>query len=325
MGEIAIDTELLQRFEAGLDPRRPERSAIPARVLGYGEISTVIAIDHPRQEHLAFKRMPMFRDEDEIQQYVGLYEEYVRVLQEEIGVRVAAGEMVRLPPTHAGHRVVYLVQERFPAGSIGNAMIHRLDPEERRQLVLAVLRELQKVFAFNRRHRGALELGIDGQISNWAVVPFDEATGRPAGPFHLVYLDTTTPLLSRSGVEQLNPELFLRSAPSFLVWVLRMLFLPDVMTRYYDFRKVIMDLIANFYKEQLPAMVPAMVETANAFLAGEAAEFGIPPLTVQEIRSYYQEDAWIWRLYLAFRKVDRELHYLMGRHYPYILPAAVRR
>lgn len=325
MGEIVIDTGLLQRFEAGLDPRRPERSAIPARVLGYGEISTVIAIDRPGQERLAFKRMPMFRDEDEIRQYVGLYEEYVRVLQEEIGVRVAAGEMVRLPQTRAGHLVVYLVQERFPAGSIGNAMIHRLDPEGRRQLVLAVLRELQKVFAFNRRHRGALELGIDGQISNWAVVPFDEAADRPAGPFHLVYLDTTTPLLSRSGVEQLNPELFLRSAPSFLVWVLRMLFLQDVMTRYYDFRKVIMDLIANFYKEQLPAMVPALVETANAFLAGEAAEFGIPPLTVQEIRSYYQEDAWIWRLYLAFRKVDRELHYLMGRHYPYILPAAVRR
>ncbi|MGQ9517435.1 MAG: DUF6206 family protein [Anaerolineae bacterium] len=325
MRGTAVDIHFLQQFEAGLDPRRPEQSAIPARVLGYGEISTVIAIDRLGQEHLAFKRMPMFRNEDEISQYVGLYEEYVRVLQEEIGVRVAAGEMVRLPQTHAGHLVVYLVQERFPAGAIGNAVIHRLDPEERRQLVLAVLRELQKVFTFNRRHRGVLELGIDGQISNWAVMPFDEAAGRPAGPFHLVYLDTTTPLLSRNGVEQLNPELFLRSAPSFLVWLLRMLFLQDVMTRYYDFRKVIIDLIANFYKEQLPAMVPALVETANAFLAGEAAEFEIPPLTVQEIHSYYREDAWIWRLYLAFRKVDRELHQLMGRHYPYILPAAIRR
>ena len=325
MKELTIDVELLRRFEAGLDPRHPERSAIPARVLGYGEISTVIAIDRPEQARLAFKRMPMFKDEDEIQGYVGLYEEYVRVLQEDIGVRVAAGEMVRLPGTYAGRLVVYLVQERFPAGSIGNALIHRLDMEERRQLVLAVLRELRKVFAFNRQHRGALELGIDGQISNWAVVPFDESAGRPAGTYHLVYLDTTTPLLTRQGVEQLNPELFLRSAPSFLVWLLRLLFLQDVMRRYYDFRKVIIDLIANFYKEQLPEMVPAMVETANAFLASEAAEFQLAPLTVQEIRSYYQEDAWIWRLYLAFRKVDRELHRLTGRQYPYILPAAIRR
>lgn len=325
MGGLKIDTQLLQQFEAGLDPRHPERSAIPARVLGYGEISTVISIDRPEQAHLAFKRMPMFRDEDEIRSYMGLYEEYVRVLQEDIGVQVAAGEMVRLPTAHAGHLVVYLVQERFPAGSIGNAIVHRLDAEERRRLLLAVLRELRKVFAFNRQHRGELELGIDGQISNWAVVPFDESAGRPVEPYHLVYLDTTTPLLTRKGVEQLNPELFLRSAPSFLVWLLRLLFLQDVMTRYYDFRKVIIDLIANFYKEQLPAMVPAMVETANEFLAGEAAEFQIAPLTVQEIRSYYQEDAWIWRLYLAFRKVDRELHRLTGRHYPYILPPAIRR
>lgn len=325
MGKITVDIELLQQFEAGLDPRHPERSVIPARVLGYGEISTVIAIDHPAQADLAFKRMPMFRNEEEIAQYTRLYEEYVRVLQEDIGVRVAAGAMVRLPRTRAGHLVVYLVQERFPAGSIGNAIIHRLDAEERRQLLLAVLRELRKVFAFNKEHHGALELGIDGQISNWAVQPFDEAAGRPAGPYHLVYLDTTTPLLTRSGVEQLNPELFLRSAPSFLVWLLRLLFLQDVMTRYYDFRKVIIDLIANFYKEQLPEMVPALVETANEFLAGEAADFELQPLTVQEIRAYYQEDAWIWRLYLAFRKVDRELHHLTGRHYPYILPPAIRR
>ncbi len=321
----AIDFELLSQFEAGLDPRHPEHSAIPARVLGCGEISTVIAVDRPGLEHWALKRMPMFRAEEEIRPYVELYQEYVRLLQEEIGIWVAAGEMVLLPQTHVGCWVVYLVQERFPAGSIGNALIRRLDAAGCRRLVLAVLRELRKVFSFNLQHRGRLELGIDGQISNWAAVPFDEAAGLPAEPFRLVYLDTTTPLLTRDGVEQLNPELFLRSAPSFLVWLLRLLFLQDVMSRYYDFRKVIIDLIANFYKEQLPEMVPALVETANAFLVDEAAEFAIRPLSVQEVRSYYREDAWIWRLYQAFRKVDRELHHLMGRHYPYILPAAIRR
>jgi hypothetical protein len=36
--------ELLHRFERGLDPQEPERSQIPATVLGYGEISTVFAI-----------------------------------------------------------------------------------------------------------------------------------------------------------------------------------------------------------------------------------------------------------------------------------------
>ena len=36
------------------------------------------------------------------------------------------------------------------------------------------------------------------------------------------------------GAEQLNAELFLRSAPSFLAWILRLLFLEDVVDRYYD-------------------------------------------------------------------------------------------
>ena len=54
--------------------------------------------------------------------------------------------------------------------------------------------------------------GIDGQISNWSIDNFD--AGRPelepkAG---LTYIDTSTPLMKEGGVEQLGPELFLRSA-----------------------------------------------------------------------------------------------------------------
>ena len=44
MADLPIDIERLERFERGLDPAHPERSALPAVVLGYGEISTVLAI-----------------------------------------------------------------------------------------------------------------------------------------------------------------------------------------------------------------------------------------------------------------------------------------
>ena len=43
------------------------------------------------------------------------------------------------------------------------------------------------------------------------------------------------------------------------------------------------------------------------------------------MRAYYREDAWIWRLYLAFKKVDRALHRLLGKDYPYILPEKIAR
>ena len=141
----------------------------------------------------------------------------------------------------------------------------------------------------------------------------------------LVYFDTSSPLLRKDGVEQINPELFLRSAPSFLVWILRLLFLQDVLTRYYDVRKVAVDLIANFYKEQRPELVPGLVAAANRFFAAGPWAGSIQPLTVKDIQDYYREDAMIWRLYLGARKVDRWLHRVMGKDYPYLLPEKIKR
>ena len=118
-------------------------------------------------------------------------------------------------------------------------------------------------------------------------------------------MDTSTPLFRVEGVEQLDTELFLRSAPSFLVWMLRLLFLKDVVNRYYDFRLVAIDLVANFYKEQRPDLIPDAIGAVNRFFAGEAADLGVQPIDEQEVRSYYREDALIWSLYLSMRKVDR--------------------
>lgn len=44
MSDLAVDARLLEEFERQLDLRFPERSGIPARVLGYGEISTVLEV-----------------------------------------------------------------------------------------------------------------------------------------------------------------------------------------------------------------------------------------------------------------------------------------
>ena len=79
-----IDLELLQQFECGLDPRHPEQSKIPARVLGYGEISTVFEIQVERLRSLAFKRLPIFYAQEELSAYTASYEEYNRLLESEI-------------------------------------------------------------------------------------------------------------------------------------------------------------------------------------------------------------------------------------------------
>ena len=324
MEELRVDTGLLEEFERGLDPRHPERSRIPARVLGYGEISTVFEIQAPGMEGYAFKRLPIFKDRAEIEPYLAGYREYNRLLSEEVGLTLPAyghAEFV----SRSGRPVFYIIQEQLPAHSIGNAAIHRLPDSEVFALVRMILREEKKVWDFNRAHEG-LEVAIDGQISNWSISGFDPEAGRVDESARFLYMDTSTPLFRVDGVEQLDPELFLRSAPSFLVWMIRLLFLEDVMTRYYDFRLVTIDLIANFYKEQRAELIPALVETANDFFATEAREHGVEPIGEKDVASYYREDRIIWALYLALRKLDRFLRTrLLRREYPYILPGKIKR
>jgi hypothetical protein len=131
--------------------------------------------------------------------------------------------------------------------------------------------------------------------------------------------------MRRQGQEQLDPELFLRNAPAPLAWVIRRLFLQDVMTRYYDPRQVAVDLAANFLKEQRSDLVPVVVETVSEYLGVAKRGSDLRPLTVKEIKAYYREDAWIWRTYLGARKIDRAIHRIAGKQYPYILPGRIRR
>ncbi len=285
-------------------------------------MSTIFVIDEPGQEGLAYKRMPIFLNSQEMQEYELLFNEYNTLLSS-IGLDIPAFASVMVIP-EKGNLVIYNAQKRLPSGSICNTLIHNIDAASVNTLILMVLREMKKVFDFNAAHPGD-EVGIDGQISNWAVsgwrdgIEINDRTG-------LFYLDTSTPLMRRSGKERLNPELFLRSTPSFLRWVIRLFFLSEVMNRYYDFRKVAIDLIANFHKEQRSELIPGLVDKANRFFVEECSALGITPLTVDEIDDYYKEDALIWRLYLAFRKFDRFLHLkVFNKPYPYILPGNIKR
>ena len=319
---VKIDHDLVQRFETGLDPRHPERSVIPAQIIGYGEMSTIFVIKEPGREDTAYKRMPIFRTTDEVEHYERIFQEYNTCLAE-IGLNIPAFACVRVTSPQ-GHPVIYNAQSRLPSEAIANRLIHKLPEQVVKTLFLLVLKELHKVFAFNALHTD-IRYGIDGQISNWAVLHYHE--GLVIGPdTRLAYIDTSTPMMQKCGREQLDPELFLRSAPSFLVWLVRWLFLKDVMTRYYDFRLVVIDLIANFYKEQCPDLIPMLIETANDFFSAEAVRLGVVPIDMREVKAYYRQDAMIWRVYLGLRRFDRFLHLtLLRKPYRYILPGKIKR
>lgn len=319
-----IDFDLLKKFEADLNPLSPETCRIPCRILGFGEISTVFEIQSHDLQGLAFKRMSIFETPDELVVYLNTYQEYNRLLEEEIDLQLPSHGHAAFINT-SGRPIFYIIQRKILPSSIGNKAIHLLT----RQLILVLFKralgELHKVWSYNELHPDC-QLGIDGQISNWAIDDFD-----PQNPYldeyaPLSYLDTSTPLLLLDGVERLDPELLLRAAPSFLVWILRLFFLEDVMTRYYDPRKVVVDLIANFYKEERPDLIADLIFSANNFFAKEAEELSIEPIEEQEVRAYYREDALIWSLYLSMRRFDRFLRTnLLRREYPYILPGKIER
>jgi len=324
MNQLDIDLNLLQAFERGLDPQHPERSAIPARVLGYGEISTVFEIQAEGMRHLACKRLPIFETPAEVERYTAAYQEYNRLLAEEIGIAIPAhGYASFLSAT--GRPVFYIIQRQLPSESIGHRAMHLLPQDQVLLLVRRILAELRRVWTFNR-NQDRVQVAIDGQISNWAIADFDPHHPQVDGGTRLLYMDTSTPLFRIQGVEQLDPELFLRSAPSFLAWVLRRFFLADVVNRYYDLHRVAVDLIANFYKEQRPDLIPELVRVTNEFLATEAQDLSAAPVSEEEVRSYYREDAFIWSFYLTARRIDRFLRTrLLRRDYPYILPGPIHR
>lgn len=322
MSTPPIDRELLVRFESELDPRHPERSNIPARVLGHGEISTVFAIDAPGARGWAFKRMPMFKGNAEAEAYESLHRRYVTALVDVVGLRAVRSEVLRIPHASGKRVTIYIAQPELPAQAMGHRLIQRLPAEEVTRLVRAALEEMRKLFEYNRRNQGSLELGLDGQISNWCVEAAD-ADGALPPDIRLAYIDTSTPLMRVEGQEKLDPELLLRSAPSFMLGIVRRAFLPEVMTRYYDFRRVATDLVANFLKEGRGDLVPVQVGTVNRFFAERWD--GVEPLTVKAIRDYYRFDALIWRVYLALRKFDRGLARVSRRDYPYILPGKIAR
>ena len=307
---MKIDKDLLQRFEEGLNPQRIDHSVIPAQLLGYGEISAIFRIQG--DDRAAFKRMPLFSDRDSAEKYVELYREYCRLL-EAAGLNLPADDttVVHVPGRPV---VVYIAQERLPVNGFGHQLLHRLDDDACFQLVEQVAGEIARVWQYNHASAPDVELALDGQISNWVRREKDGGGG-------LVYIDTSTPFLRLGGVEQLDPEPLLKSAPAFLRWILKWLFVDDVMNRYYDHRQVLIDIAANFYKEQRPELISGAIDIFNSQLLG-----GQESLTVKDVETYYREDKMIWRLFLAFRQVDRFLTtQLLRRRYEFILPGKVKR
>jgi len=303
---IEIDIEKLKAFEEHLNPVDPGSSPVKAELIGYGEISAIFMLEGLPY---AFKRLPIFSSREQAEGYLALHDEYCARL-------VSAG--IKLPGWKGfivevrGRPVsLYVAQEVMEPEAFVNRILGR-DKAADLKLIGDVITEIEKVWKYNGEtgKKDNVQLAIDGQLSNWTVRDDD-----------LYYVDTSTPLLRRNGIEQMNPDLILQSAPSFLRWLLKLFFLDDVLNRYYVPELVYTDIIGNLFKEQHPELIPDAVELANSRIGKDG-----DPLTVKKIEKYYREDRIIWTLFLMFRRIDRFIKTkILRSRYEFILPGKIRR
>ncbi|TFF99612.1 MAG: hypothetical protein EU541_04505 [Promethearchaeota archaeon] len=315
-----INIEILKKFEQTLDTLHPEKGRIPIEILGWGEISMVFRLEG---DNIAYKRIPIFDDETQVKRHIWAYNTYNKLLKR-IGLKLPDYDVAWFRDQQ-GKIQFYCVQEMIDTNSVANKLIHQISKEDIKLLVLLVLREMKKVWDFNQENN-IFEVALDGQISNFSVINLNHVNPTIDKKTKLQYLDTSTPLFRIKGNEAMEPELLLKSAPSFLRWLLKALFLEDTVNRYYDFRRVIIDLIANFYKEQKSEMIPELIGLANQFLKNEVKDHNIKPLNLEEIRDYYKDDAQMWEIFQRVRKLDRWIHSkLLGKRYPFYLPGKIER
>ena len=320
---MKIDIDLLKELERTIDTIHPEKSKIPIKVLGYGEITLVFEIINDPQNY-AYKRLPLFDTRKQAQKHEHVFREYNRILSKELNINTPPFDVVWFEDDK-GKIIFYGVQEKVPSESVGNKVIHKVGRKEAVTLVHLAMREMKKVWSFNREDNN-LEVGLDGQISNFAVNNYDPENPKVDENSKLIYIDTVPPFYRKNRVEAMEVGLLAKSMPWFVRGLLKAIFLQDLIDRYYDWRLVSIDLVANFFKEQRSELVPLLINIVNKFFEEEASDFNIEPLSLEEVEKYYKSDKLIWVLYQRMRLFDRFIKTkLLRKKYDYYLPGKIER
>jgi hypothetical protein len=288
-----VDLAAMDRaYQQALRDSRPDE--LP--VVGYGEISIAFGWP-PDAPTVVAKSLPTFRDVRRFEAYVALLDEYLETLTSR-GVDTLPTAVRSV--TDRGERRAYVLQPRVPGEAIGPAVLARADRREGTNLLASIVANVLR--ASDR------QVGIDGQVSNWAVL--DES---------LHYLDVSTPMLrDPDGRDRLDTALLAESVP----WILRVpvdrFVAPEVLSPYHEPRRVVLDTAGNLLRERLGEWLPVLLEVANPHLD--------EPLSIGEVHRFYRGNARLWSTLQLLRRLDRgwQVH-VRRRTYPFLLPESFRR
>lgn len=292
-----LDSEELAALESQVMRSLATGSTDDLDVLGYGEITLVVGwpTGAPR---VAAKRLPPFSGASAADRYGALVEEYVDALAQR-GVEAVRSEWVTTP-TDGGEVAGYVVQPVLPAGSLGVSIARGDDHGAGAGLLAAVLETVPAVVD--------ARLGLDAQVSNWAIVDGG-----------LRYFDVTTPMLSDgTGRTRLDLRLLTSSLPAALRPAARRWVAPGIVAAYHRPRDVAVDLIGNLLKERVGHLVDGAIDEAN--------RWATPRITRDEIDRWYRSNARLWELMLRLRRGDVWWQRHVRRRRPgFLLPGPIER
>ncbi|MCG6949300.1 MAG: DUF6206 family protein [Acidobacteria bacterium] len=272
-----------------------DESAI--EVLGYGEISCVLAWRR-EGDGLAAKRLPLFDTDARFARYTEAFGNYLEAL-DHAGLQVVPSRLATTPAAN-GQIAAWCLQPLLDPKALAPEWLRTADDNGARRLLGRIADHVVSAVGPT--------LGLDGQLSNWAVVDGEAR-----------YFDVTTPMMRDAhGHEVLDTDLFLASLPFALRGLVRRFLLHTILDKYYDPRGVLVDLLGNLIKEGADARLSLGLEVVNSNVE--------PAVTETEVRRYYREDALMWELLQLFRRVDRAWQRrIRRRQYPFLLPGKVKR
>jgi hypothetical protein len=300
-----------RRFYRELTARLHPR--LRRNVLGWGEISQVAEVAgspfsawrHPdtgAAMPVVYKKMPAFLDRADADAFVRRYLEYNAVLRDEVGIGVPHFD-ARITEPEPGRVLIFVVQERVDPASVGHEILRDIGPEAAERLYALILREYEKLFHFNRAHAAdGYQLGLDGQIPNWAVAGYNGEPDALTGEERLLYLDTNVPMIRIRGQDVVSTDMYFQALPGAARWLIKRLNIDqDVMDRYFQMRVIMLDFLGNLIVRHRLDLVPRLVEMSNKALADPFAQGGFEPFTLEEVQKYYRSDVATWRLWRSLK------------------------
>jgi hypothetical protein len=288
-------------------------SRLRRRVLGWGEISTVAEIAglsvtgwrHPHTRApmpVVYKKMPPFLDRAAAEEFVQYYHEYNRVLRDEVGIAVPHFD-ARIAEPEPGRVLIFVVQERVDPASVGHEILRDISPRAAARLYAAILRQYEKLFRYNRAHAAdGYQVGLDGQIPNWAVAGYGGDPEALTGDEPLLYLDTNVPMIRVRGQDVVSTDMYFQALPGVARWLIKRLNIDqEVMDRYFQVRVIILDFLGNLMVRHRADLVPPLLDLTNQVLAGPFAAGHFEPFTLHEVARYYRSDVATWRFWRSMK------------------------